>query len=519
MFFNGKIYTMQRPNETVEAVLIRNGRIKKVGTYKELAPMATSFHPLHGKTMFPGFVDSHLHIIGLGEKLVRLQLGHCKTKKHLHIEIEKALQRLSPGELLIGEGWSEYHLDQGNMLTLEDLDRYLNNPIILHRVCHHVLLCNRTALQIANVNEQTPDVVGGKIGRNDDNSLNGYFYEEAMQLVTNAFILEGENYVGYLTACINRAIETMHQYGLVGGHSEDCSYYGHYMNVVKAYEQSVGKQKHFRVSILRHHKVFEQMVHDNIKDIPGFIEYGAMKIFADGSFGGLTAALLQPYKHEEDNRGLLIHSDEQFENYIKKARRVGEAIAVHMIGDRAAEQVITMIEKYPTPSGKRDRLIHCCLLTESQIERMKKLAIVLDIQPSFVLSDFPWVEQKLGKNRLPLAYAWKTLSNFPCAMGTDAPIEDVNPFATIYAAVTRKKVGSEQIYNESQCLSVFDAIKMYTNGSAFAIGKEAERGLILEGYVADFTIVNQDLLTIQSEQMLNTTVIETIVDGYTVYKH
>ena len=195
MFFGGKIYTMQRPNETVEAVSIQNGRIKKVGTYEELAPLATSFRPLHGKTMFPGFVDSHLHIIGLGEKLVRLQLGHCKTKEHLHIEIEKALQRVSPGEVLVGEGWSEYHLEQGDMLTLEDLDCYQNHPIILHRVCHHVLLCNRTALQIAYVNEQTPDVLGGKIGRNEDNSLNGYFYEEAMRLVTNAFVLEGEDYV------------------------------------------------------------------------------------------------------------------------------------------------------------------------------------------------------------------------------------------------------------------------------------------------------------------------------------
>ena len=518
IFYGGKIYTMQQPSETVEAVLIENGRIQKVGTYEELAPLATSFHPLNGKTMFPGFVDSHLHIIGLGEKLVRLQLHHCKTKDQLHIEIEKALQSLLPGELLVGEGWSEYNLEQGDMLMLDELDRYKDNPIILYRVCHHVLLCNRTALQLAKVNNQTADVAGGKIGRNENNGLNGYFYDEAMSLVMNAFVLEGEKYVHYLTSCINRAVKKMHQFGLVGGHSEDCSYYGHYSNVVKAYEQSVGKYKHFRASILRHHKVFEQMLQNDIKDIPGFIEYGAMKIFADGSFGGSTAALLQPYEQEGDNRGLLIHSDEQFESFIKQARRADEAIAVHMIGDGAAEQVISMIEKYPPPIGKRDRLIHCCLLTETQIERMKRLAVVLDIQPSFVSSDFPWVEEKLGIHRLHLAYAWKTLSEFPCAIGTDAPIEDINPFATIYAAVARKKVGRELVFNPSQCLTAFEAVKMYTFGSAFAIGKELERGLIQEGYVADFTIVDQDLLTIQSEQIINTTVVETIVDGHTVYK-
>ena len=519
IFYGGKIYTMLHPNDSVEAVLIEKGRIVKIGAYEELAPLATSFHSIHGKTMFPGFVDSHLHIIGLGEKLIRLQLDHCETKEQLHIEIERALESLVPGELLVGEGWSEYNLLQEQMLTLDELDRYRDNPIILHRVCHHVLLCNRIALQIARVHAQTTDVIGGKIGRNNDNSLNGYFYDEAMSLVMNAFVMEGEKYVNYLTSCINRAVKMMHQFGLVGGHSEDCSYYGHYSNVVKAYAQSVGKHKHFRASILRHHKVFDQMMNDNIEDITGFIEYGAMKIFADGSFGGSTAALLQPYEQEGNNRGLLIHSDEQFESFIMQARRAGEAIAVHMIGDRAANQVISMIEKYPAPNGKRDRLIHCCLLTETQIERLKKLSVVLDIQPSFVSSDFPWVEQKLGNHRLHLAYAWKTLSEFPCALGTDAPIEDINPFYTIYAAVTRKKVDSDQVFNPSQCLTVFEAIKMYTYGSAFAVSKELERGLIQEGYVADFTIVDQDLLTIPSEQIINTTVLETIVDGKTVYKN
>jgi predicted amidohydrolase YtcJ len=204
---------------------------------------------------------------------------------------------------------------------------------------------------------------------------------------------------------------------------------------------------------------------------------------------------------------------------MQQARNANEAIAVHMIGDGAAEQVISMVEKYPPPNSKRDRLIHCCLLTEEQIERMRKLNIILDIQPSFVPSDFPWVEEKLGKHRLPFAYAWKSLSAFPCALGTDAPIEDVNPFHTIYAAVTRKKVGGKKVFNASECLSPFEAIKMYTYGSAYAIGKESERGLIREGYLADFTIVDQDLFTISPDQILETSVIQTIVDGRTVYKN
>ena len=518
LYYGGKIYTLIEQGQTVEAVLTRDGRIEKTGTYEELHTYATKIHNLQGAVMYPGFVDSHIHLIGLGEKLIRLQLSGCKTKEEMLLLIASKIKTLRPGEVLIGEGWNEYQLQGGEMLSLQDLDSFQDNPIILHRVCHHVCLVNSKAMELANVNCETPDVAGGKIGRNGDDSLNGYFYDEAINLISNAFVKDGEEYASYLAQCINRAVTVMHQYGLVGAHSEDCSYYGHYSNVINAYNESIGELKHFRVHLLRHHKVFEQMISSEISDVPGFIEYGAMKIFADGSFGGSTAALLQPYENEGDNRGLLIHSDELFESFIKLAREAGEAIAVHMIGDGAAEQVITMVEKYPAPKGKRDRLIHCCLLTEQQIERMKKLNIILDIQPSFVSSDFPWVEEKLGNHRLKLAYAWKTLSDFPCALGTDAPIEDVNPFHTIYAAVTRKKVDGKEVFNVSECLSLFEAIKMYTFGSAYAIGKETERGLIQEGYTADFTIVDQDLFTISSEQILEASVIQTIVEGRTVYK-
>ena len=518
LYFGGTIYTMQKEGETVEAVLVRDGIIQKTGNYEELYTYATKIHNLQGAVMYPGFVDSHIHLIGLGEKLIRLQLSDCKTKDEMLSLIASEIKTLRPGELLVGEGWNEYQLQGGEMLSLQDLDAFHDNPIILHRVCHHVCFVNSKAMELAHINTDTAEVVGGKIGRHSDGSLNGYLYDEAMNLITSAFVKDGAEYSSYLAQCINRAVSVMHQYGLVGAHSEDCSYYGHYSNVINAYNQSIGELNHFRVHLLRHHKVFEQMIKSEITEISGFIEYGAMKIFADGSFGGSTAALLEPYENEGENRGLLIHSDEQFESFIKLAREAGEAIAVHMIGDAAAEQVISVVEKYPAPNGKRDRLIHCCILTEQQIERMKKLNIILDIQPSFVSSDFPWVEEKLGKHRLHLAYAWKTLSEFPCAFGTDAPIENVNPFETIYAAVTRKKIGSEQAFNTSQSLTAFEAIKMYTYGSAYAIGKEMERGLIREGYTADFTIVDQDLFTISPYQILETSVIQTIVDGRTVYK-
>lgn len=176
---------------------------------------------------------------------------------------------------------------------------------------------------------------------------------------------------------------------------------------------------------------------------------------------------------------------------MKLARKYNEAIAVHIIGDAAAQQVLNVIEKYPAPKGKRDRLIHCCILNEQLIHRMTKLPVILDLQPAFVPSDFPWAIDRLGGERLKYAYAWKTLMNrgLMCAAGTDAPVEDIDPIATIYAAVERKKPTDDHDgYLPHEKLTRFEAIRAYTVGSAQAIGKEEVRGLIKAGFDANFSI-------------------------------
>ena len=515
LYFGGQIYTMLHEGEKVEAVLVHNGEIMRTGTYQALQHEASTFHNLRGKTMIPGLVDSHIHLIGYGEKLSRVQLGNAKSKEEIIKLLIKEQKNLSPNEWLIAEGWSEFNLEGKQMLSLQELDVITTNPTILHRVCHHVLLANSAALKLANITSETLNPSGGAIGRDSNGLPNGYFYDEATQLINNLIDTESLVYKQHLVQSMNAAIKQLHTYGVVGAHTEDCSYYGHYSNVLQAYQETIGQKKHFRTHLLRHHKVFEEMLHDQPKETDGFIEFGAMKIFADGSFGGSTAALLAPYKYEGTNCGLFIHTQEQFESYVKMARSYNEAIAVHMIGDAAAELVVSMIEKYPTPKGKRDRLIHACLLNEQLLERMRKLPqIIMDIQPAFVPSDYPWIEQKLGVERMRYAYAWKTLKEFHPAIGTDAPIEDVNPFKTIEAAVNRHKYGS-RIDNEQ--LSVFEAVKMYTHGSAYAVNKEMERGFIAPHYVADFTILKQNIFECSPDEIERIQVCQTIVDGKVVY--
>ena len=252
-----------------------------------------------------------------------------------------------------------------------------------------------------------------------------------------------------------------------------------------------------------------------------FIDPGPMKLFADGSIGGRTALLSRPYTDDPSTSGVAIHSDEELKRLVSVARKHGEAVAIHVIGDFAMEKALDAIEAHPTPEGKRDRLIHAMVLRDDLLERLKRLDVALDLQPSFVTSDFPWVVERLGDDRLALSYAWKTLldEGIICAGGSDAPIEDVDPRQGLFAAVARRKPEeTHEGYLPEQKLSRFEAIRLYTYGSAQAICMEHRRGLIKEGFDADFTVFDRDLFEGPEEQLLEAEVEMTVVAGEVMYE-
>ena len=520
LWHGGFIYTMKQENDTVEAVLIEDDKIIATGTVDELSEQADKQIDLQGAVMYPGFVDSHLHMIFQGETFVRLDLSSASSAEEMLRMVKEAAKTTPADKWLFGEGWDENTFSNPRIPTMKELDEIRTEPILLTRVCHHVALGNKAALLAGSIKDESDSPAGGEIGRDAAGRLTGLLYDKAIDPITAAIPRKGEAYLDYLTDVLNRAVDQMLSYGLTGGHTEDMNYFGHFINPLTAFRRVIGEKHHFRVNLLRHHAVFQEMMKANVQFDEPFIEPGAMKIFADGALGGSTAALSKPYADQPDNNGLLIHTDEQAEELIQLARTYNEAVAVHIIGDAAAEQVLRLIEKYPAPHGKRDRFIHGCVLNEELIERMAKLPVVVDVQPAFVPSDFPWVADRLGEERLAYAYPWKKLlaSGIMCAAGTDAPVEDINPLASIYAAVERKKPGeAHEGYNPEQKLSRFEAIQMYTIGSAQAIGKERERGLIKPGYVADFSIFDRDLFTGTSEEMLAAKAVKTVVAGRVVY--
>ncbi|MGI2327021.1 amidohydrolase [Planococcus sp. YIM B11945] len=517
LWHGGKIYTMAAEGETVEAVLVAGDKIAKLGTYEELKNEADQEIDLQGKVVYPGLVDSHLHMIGHGERLLRVDLSKITSAEEMKERLVAATAGIVKNDWFIGEGWNENNFPDRKIFHRNELDEITESPMILKRICRHAVLANSSALALAGITKNTPDPEGGVIVRDADGEPTGYLLDAAQDIVTAQV---PEVSVDYLTRALHLSVENLLALGLTGGHTEDMGYYGDYSRPLQAFKNVINGKVKFRANLLRAHSQFEKMM-ESAEYAEPFVEPGAMKIFADGALGGRTALLSKPYNDDPSTSGVAIHSDEELAELVATARKHGEAIAIHVIGDLGLEKALDAIEKHPVPSGKRDRLIHTVVVRQDLVERMQKIDCILDLQPSFVTSDFPWVVERLGEERMEWSYAWKKLleSGLILAGGSDAPIEEVDPRLGIYAAVARKNpyTQSEGFLPEEK-FTRFEAIQLYTSGSAAAICREHERGKILAGFDADFTIFDRDLFEGKEEQILEAQVEMTVVAGEIMYQ-
>ncbi|WP_028400793.1 amidohydrolase [Ectobacillus panaciterrae] len=516
IWYGGTIYTMRREGETIEAVFVQDGMIVDMGTKEELYDRHTieQEHDLKGSVMLPGLTDSHMHLVGHGERLLRLDLSSCRSYEEMLSLIRERAAVTPEGEWIIGEGWNENAFSDRKDVHKKELDDVSSvHPILLKRMCRHVMLVNSYVLENAGIYEEIQDPKGGKIGRDADELLNGLLYERAQELLDDIIPQQTEE---YLQKALEIAVEDCWKNGLVGCHTEDLNYYGGFARAYQAFEKGL-QNRRFKAHLLVHHEVIDELAHYEDKR---YIEFGAMKIFADGSLGGRTALLSQPYADMPSTHGVAVFERDELARLVEKARSMDLTIAIHTIGDLSFEYVVDAIEQHPPKEGQRDRIIHCQVLRKDLIDRAKHLSVVLDIQPAFITSDFPSVIEKLGKGRLRYAYAWKTLldEGFVCAGGSDAPIEAISPFLGIYGSVARRSFFDGACYLPEEKLTMFEAISLFTSGSASAIYKENSRGIIASGYEADFTIIDRDLFTIQPEGIIYTEVIMTVVDGEIVYK-
>lgn len=516
-FHHATFFTMKDPHDTIEAILVEKGKIIKTGKFTDLKQQAEEFVDLQGAFVYPGFVDSHIHMIGHGDKLRSIDLSTYTSAEVMTADLHKLLAHHPSGEWYVAEGWNENNFTNQKIISRYELDELSASPMALKRVCRHAMIVNSAALKIAGITKDTPDPKDGVIVRDEFGEPTGYLLDGAKAMVEKHI---PEVSITQLKISLEVAVNDLLSRGFTGVHTEDMSYYGDYAKPLAAFKMVIGDHQKFRVNLLRHHFVMDEMMAEATYDEP-WIEPGAMKIFVDGALGGRTALLSKPYEDSTGIQGVAIHTQDELETLVAKARSYGEAVAVHAIGDLGMDMIVTAIEKHPVPLGKRDRLIHANVLREDLVVRLERLDIVLDIQPSFVTSDFPWVKERLGNVRLDWAYAWKKLvkRGLKCSGGSDSPIEEVDPRSGLYAAVARKKPGeTHEGYLPDEKLSRYEAIALYTIGSAQAICKEHVRGYIEVGYDADLTVFDRNLLTGTDEQILEAKVIKTIIAGEIVFE-
>lgn len=523
LWFGGNIYTMENEGESAEALYTEGNIIKAVGTYQSIQERFSGRIDqeinLLGKTVLPGFVDSHLHLIGHGEKLLRLDLSQMSSKQEVLEALGNRTANLSEGEWLIGDGWNENQWMEPAIIHKSEIDAVApDNPVMLTRICRHALLANSKAIALAGIDRHTADPESGIIVRDEQGETTGYFHDGAQDLIRNVM---PEVQDSYLERVIRIAVDDLRSKGLVGAHTEDLFYYNGYKRTLDAFRRSIGHNNKFKAHLLVHHEVMDDMIADGGHYAAGneYVELGAIKVFADGALGGRTAWLIEEFTDDAGNHGVPMHTREGLASIVKRARNHGMPVAIHAIGDMAAKEVVDILEQYPPSNGVRDRLIHGQILHEDTIQKLRKLEAVIDIQPTFVASDFPWVIERIGEERASNSYAWKTLLQLgiECAGGSDAPVEKVEPLLGIEAAVLRKSYYDGKVYGKDERLTVFEAIRLYTAGSAYVIGREHDRGLIKSGFRADFTILDEDIFQVPAEEIHSIPVSMTVVDGEIVY--
>ncbi|MCD8508684.1 MAG: amidohydrolase [Bacillus sp. (in: Bacteria)] len=524
LWYGGKVRTLVEEKDIQQAVYVRDGVIQEVGPKEELVNKfneeITDWQDLKGAVMYPGFVDSHLHMVGHGEKLLRLDISSVTSIEELKEILKERVKVLPLGTWVIGEGFNENLFPDKRIPDRYVLDEISTvHPISLSRVCRHALVVNTYGLNLAKIDAYKGDPQGGIIVRNENGNPTGYLLDQAQEYIKEIMPPIDRCYI---QKAMQRSLDDLLSKGFVGAHTEDLNYYGDPIGTLTAfYELIDGKSVKFRTELLIHHEVADIIMNYQAgRENHSYVELNTIKIFADGALGGRTALLSEPYSDDPSTCGVAIHSLDELKEIVFAARKQGMPVAIHVIGDLALQYAVEAIEDYPAPENKRDRLIHLQVTRKDLLERLKKLPVVLDIQPRFVASDFPWVMDRLGEKRMDYAFSWKKLLNkgLMCAGGSDAPIEPVDPLLGIHAAVTRRKPFETHVgYLPEEKLTLYEALQLFTIGSAKAVGKESNMGLIKKGYKADFTILSDDLFDLSPDDWLRVKVAKTVVDNTVMF--
>ncbi len=534
VLINGKIITVDEKTPEVQALAIKNGRIIAVGSDEEIKRLIdsdTELIDLEGNLAIPGFIDSHMHFIGLGESLMELPLAKAKNYDDIVEMVKEAAQKAKPGEWILGHGW---HQEKWNKIPSPNIDglpfhdgissESPDNPVLLSHASGHLVMANARAMELAGITKDTPDPEGGEIIRDGNGNPIGVFRENAEDalyaILNNALAkrtpqqAEADRIkaIEMATAeCLSKGITSVHDAGVS-------------FEKIDLYKKLAETGKlGIRIWAMigeNNDNLKARGTEYKLKDIGNHhLTVGGIKRLIDGALGSHGAWLFEPYDDLRSSTGLNTESIEDLKETAQFALDNGFQLCTHAIGDRGIREILDIYKEiFASPFGRKNsrwRIEHAQHIHPDDISRFAVMEIIAAMQGVHATSDGPWVPKRLGEKRSKeSAYVWRKLidAGVKIANGTDAPVEDVDPLACFYASVTRRLPDGTQFYPE-QCMTREEALRSYTLNGAYAAHEEDIKGSLTPGKLADITVLSKDIMTIPAEEILDTEVLYTIVGG------
>lgn len=520
LFFNANIYTGNPQHAHAEAMLVKDGIIEAIGTYKDIKDLGytpNKIIDLQNQFVMPGFNDGHIHIWKVGDlKTFMADLRELKSIDDILLKLSHFGKNKSNKEWIMARGFNEANFVEKKMPTKKDLDiQFPHQPVYLIRTCAHIVVVNSKALEIAGINEHTPVPIGGEMLLDEEGKPNGIFTETAKGLFAPYLpIYDAENY----TQMIQVATEELLSLGITSATDPAV------MPDLLAVYHHLEKNNQLKIRI---NAIPISIPDGDEKPLPlpeifrsDFLVVDTLKFFADGGLSGSTAALYRHYKNQPDNFGVLRLTYDLFFPIALNARKKGWRIATHAIGDKALDEVLNVYEDIQSaiPSTICNRIEHVGIADLHQFERIKKLDIGVQTQPIFL--------NELGENftacldtaYLNKCYAFKDMldMNIKIGFSTDAPVvKEINPFVGIQTAIDRKnKKGN--VIGEEQKIDFYAALRAYTIGSAEVQQETDQKGLLSTHQYADFICLDQDI-TKPIKSLISTRVLQTYVGGNLCY--
>lgn len=532
---NGTIYTVDDSQAKVEAVAVKDGRILFAGDAAKLNAYRganTKEIDLGGKTMIPGFIESHGHFLGLGQAKLNLDLTGLKNYQELLDKVAEAVKTTPKGSWILGRGWHQSKWDElptPNVKGFQTHDALSaispDHPVFLTHASGHGSFANAKAMEIAGITSET--TVGGdsEIIKDANGNPTGVLVEMASGLVSKHVPEFSEE---RMRKAMELAIEECLANGITS--FQDAGTGGEGIALFQEFLDTGKLDMRLWVMLTgRDHDLLEKWYANGPQIDPnGHLTIRAIKLYADGALGSRGAWLLAPYTDRPGHMGNAVSDMKYIGQVAKEGLEHGFQVCTHAIGDRANREVLDQyqlaFEGNPGNSeNHRYRIEHAQHIDPEDIPRFGQMGVIASIQGIHMASDRPWAIDRLGKQRIDEgAYVWQKLlqSGAKVINGTDVPVEPISAINSFYASVSRKTLGKtpEGGYEPSQKMSREEALKSYTLDAAYGAFEENIKGSIKEGKLADFTVLDQDIMTIEEDKILDTKIMMTIVGGEVKYE-